>query len=182
MSVHDFDAMRAELGIAPGARILEAIDALPAEHQHAKRAHLDRLEHRYAALARAQPDVLPVLTGLASRGAKLGIVTRNSSEIALATLRRCGLAHFFGDHVVGRETAPPKPDPAGIERLLAAWRAPPSDAVMVGDFAFDLEAGARAGTATVYFDPARSHRWADQADVHITSYGELVKLLEKSWD
>ncbi|MFI5316442.1 MAG: HAD family hydrolase, partial [Myxococcota bacterium] len=94
------------------------------------------------------------------------------------TLRACGLARYFAPEcVVGREAAAPKPDPQGIRRLLAHWRAEPHQAVMVGDYRYDLLAGRAAGTATVYVDRERAFPFAEHADVSVDSLAALAALL-----
>jgi phosphoglycolate phosphatase-like HAD superfamily hydrolase len=119
-----------------------------------------------------------LLETLAARGARLGIVTRNSWRNAGETLRACGLARFFDlACVVGREAAAPKPSAAGIHRLLAGWRAPPSQAVMVGDYLYDLQAGRCAGTATVHVDPTGRFPYAEHADLAVRSLDELADAL-----
>jgi phosphoglycolate phosphatase-like HAD superfamily hydrolase len=79
--------------------------------------------------------------------------------------------------VLGREAAAPKPDPEGIRRLLAHWRAEPHQAVMVGDYRYDLLAGRAAGTATVYVDFRGGFEFAEHADVSVDSLGALAALL-----
>ena len=60
--------------------------------------------------------------------------------------------------------------------LLSGWDAPAHQAVMVGDFSFDIEAGRRAGTATVYFDVNRSFAFSDAADVTVHRLSTLTAL------
>jgi len=79
--------------------------------------------------------------------------------------------------VLGREAAAPKPDPAGIRRLLAHWRAGPHQAVMVGDYRYDLLAGRAAGIATVYVDLTRGFQFREHADVAVHSLAALTELL-----
>jgi len=119
-----------------------------------------------------------LLDALVARGARLGILTRNTFASAQETLRVCGLARFFDDAcIVGREIAAPKPDPDGIHRLLGDWRAAPHEAVMVGDYRFDLLAGRAAGTATIYVDPSGAFPFAEHADVSVRSLAELFERL-----
>jgi phosphoglycolate phosphatase-like HAD superfamily hydrolase len=67
--------------------------------------------------------------------ATVGVLTRNSLDNALATLEHCGIAHHFADGcVIGRDEAPPKPSPDGIDRMLRGWDALPSSGVIFGDF------------------------------------------------
>jgi phosphoglycolate phosphatase-like HAD superfamily hydrolase len=48
---------------------------------------------------------------------------------------------------------------------------------MVGDYVFDLEAGRRAGSATVYIDPTGEFPWQDSADLPITNLAEITAML-----
>ena len=182
VAVHDFDAIRAALDLPPGEPILEAISARGARHGPAHAAalyrRLDELELGFARMARAQAGAAALLEALRARGVRLGIVTRNSVALAAETLQRAGLQHFFAPaHVIGRESAAPKPEPDGIRLLLDAWQAEASDAVMIGDFLYDLQAGARAGTATVYYDAESAGRWSAQAHLHVGHHDELRSLL-----
>ena len=178
VAVHDFDAIRSELGLPAGKPILEELASLPEAEARALFVRLDALELALARRARAADGAAELLGALRARGARLGILTRNSFANSLETLRACGLAAFFDPAcIVGREAAAPKPDPGGIHHLLGSWRAAPSDSVMVGDYRFDLLAGRAAGTATVYVDGSGAFPFADQADLSVRSLVELVEQL-----
>lgn len=177
MAMHDFDAMRRELGLPDGVPILEALAALPPALAQQKRRSLDAMELDMAHAAMEQPGASDLLAELVAEGAKLGIVTRNGRRIADATLAACGLSQYFGeDDIVSRDCAPAKPDPAGIALLLQRWAAPASEAVMVGDYRFDLEAGRRAGCATVHINVDDGETWPHLTDVSVTSLTELLAL------
>ncbi len=175
VAVHDFEAIRLELGLPPGAPILEAIAQLPAAERVAMHAHLDAIELALARRTREQPGAHALLSALQTRGVQLGVLTRNSTEIALLTLQAAGLASFFPpEHVIGRDQAAPKPDPAGVHALLKRWNALAADTVLVGDFVFDLHAAKRAGLArAIYFDHDASARFASEADLTVTTLDEL---------
>jgi HAD superfamily hydrolase (TIGR01549 family) len=136
-----------------GQPILETLANLPPQQAAPLRRRLDAIELQIARQARPQPGARELLAGLQGRGARLGILTRNSRRNARETLSVCGLLEFFEPAwILGRESAAPKPDPDGIQRLLKSWDAPLAAAVMVGDYLFDLVAGRRAGAAAVYVD------------------------------
>ncbi len=178
IAIHDFDAIRAELGLPEGRPILEELARLPEPQARALFVRLDALELALAQRARPAEGAVELLQALSERGARLGILTRNSHANSLETLRACGLAHFFArECIVGREAAAPKPDPGGIHRLLGGWKAEPRDSVMVGDYRFDLLAGRAAGTATVYVDTTGAFPFAAHADVSVRSLAELVARL-----
>jgi len=178
VAVHDFAAIRAELGLQPALPILEQIARLPPARAGEVMARLDAIELELAAQARAAEGAVELLERLASRGARVGIVTRNSFANAQATLRACALEDFFAPGcVLGREAAAPKPDPSGIARLLAHWGGAPHEAVMVGDYRWDLLAGRAAGALTVYVDPEREFPFAELADLSVDSLAALAQRL-----
>jgi HAD superfamily hydrolase (TIGR01509 family) len=174
VSAHDFAAIRAELGLPHGQPILEALAALPERVAAPLWRRLDALELELARRARPAPGAEPLLRALQRRGANLGILTRNSLANTEVTLQAAGLRDFFAaEDLIAREHAPPKPRPDGIRRLLARWNAPPEQAVMVGDYRFDLEAGRAVGVATVYVDLDGSRAFAEHADLRVLGLEEL---------
>lgn len=176
-AMHDFDAMRAELGLPAGVPILEALAAMDAEEAREKRQALDAMELRMAAEAEPQPGSHELLSQLRERGAQLGIVTRNGREIADVTLRACGLDGYFEPNaIISRDCCEAKPHPAGVQLLLERWSAPTGDAVMVGDFLFDLQAGHTAGVDTVHMDVEGVFEWPEVMKWGVRSLEELGRL------
>lgn len=176
---HDFDAIRTELGLPQGRPILEQIAELAPARAKATLEHLARIEIEIASRAVPHPGARELLEFLSRRGARLGILTRNSHAIALETLSRCDLGPFFHpDFILGREACDPKPSPDGIHKLLEIWKASPSEAVMVGDYRFDIESGREAGTATVYVGPVAKGEWTALADLRVEDLHELKSHLE----
>ena len=179
VAIHDFAAIKRELGLEPGRPILEQLAELPVAQAEAKYQRLDEIEGEVARRASPQPGARELLSALRKDGAALGVVTRNSHTNALATLSACGLSEFFQPaFVVGRESCAVKPSADGVHMLLSLWRADAADAVMVGDYLFDLVAGKDAGTATVYVDSSGHFPYADRADVCVRSLRELLSILE----
>ncbi|MDD2851781.1 MAG: HAD family hydrolase [Desulfuromonadaceae bacterium] len=173
--VHDFDYIRKKLDIPEISDILGHLDSLPEAEAAVLRARLYQIELKLAHKATPSPGAVETLTILHQSGAKLGILTRNDREIALLTLGMIGVGHYFADeNVLGRSDAPPKPDPAGIHRLLSEWGADPGDAVMVGDYLFDLQAGRSAGTTTVHVGRPDSKSWPEFTDIAVTSLADLA--------
>jgi len=172
VAIHDFDGLRARLGLPSGAPILETCEAHPDSNRLL--AEIDRWEEELAEEATAAPGVRTLLDWLSGR-ATLGVLTRNTRSTALRTLEVAGLAEYFDPAaVLGRDQAAAKPDPAGIELLLARWGAEGSDAVMVGDYLFDLQAGRAAGTATVWIDRIGGREFHEWADIRVSNLAHLV--------
>ncbi len=176
--VHDFDAMRRELGLPAGLGTLEGLAALPPAEQALRRAQLDEIGWRYVAQAQPQPGAEALLAALAARGARLGIVTRNARRNTTATLERIGFRRWFRDEdLITRDDCAAKPSPEPVLRLLAQWRGRPECAVLVGDAVYDLAAGRAAGAATVLLDPAGDAPHRPLADWCIRHLDELRAVL-----
>jgi HAD superfamily hydrolase (TIGR01509 family) len=172
---HDFDAIRAELGVPPGCLILEYLEGIASAKAAPIRARLHDLETKLANAAEAADGARELIEILSARGVDVGILTRNTRQNALDALRCIGLAKFFPGHVVlGREDHAPKPAPDGIEHLLAGWRGRHTHCVMVGDFRFDLEAGRNAGVTTVHVAPSDAECWPELTDHRFESLRELA--------
>ena len=177
-AMHDFDAMRAELELPAGVPILEALAVMDPTEAQLKHAALDAMELHMAADATPQPGSHELLEYLREQGAKLGIVTRNGKQIARATLVACGLDSFFTDEaIISRDCCKAKPDPAGVHLLLSRWSAEAGDAVMVGDYLFDLQAGHSAGVATVHMDVDSRFEWPQFTSVAVGSLQALKAQL-----
>lgn len=178
VAIHDFDAIRDALGLPQGRPILEQLTELPESEAQRLLDRLDTIEHDLTARATAQNGARELLESLEREGRRLGILTRNSHKNALKTLANCGLAEFFEpESVLGRESCAVKPSADGVRKLLAKWNALPQEAVMVGDYLFDLIAGREAGTATVYLDPTGRFEYVDRADVCVDNLCRLLELV-----
>lgn len=179
VACHDFEAIRASLGLPPGQLILEAIAQLPPDEAAAKSEQLAAMEMAIAATTQAQPGAQALLTRLQATGKRCGILTRNSKPIAHRTLEVCGLLPFFSDAtILSRDCCAPKPEPDGIHQLLNYWDGVPDRAVMVGDYVLDLLAGRRAGAATIHLDVTGAFNWPEHMDYGVESLEGLIALLE----
>jgi HAD superfamily hydrolase (TIGR01509 family) len=151
VAVHDFDGLKQELSLDPSRPLLEGLQALEGPRADAAWARVAAWERDHAALARPAEGVEALLEALRRQGRRLGVLTRNTREVALLTLAGAGLSDWFAhDDVLGRNCAAPKPAPDGVLRLLRGWRVGARDAVMVGDAPHDAWAGMRAGAIGVW--------------------------------
>ena len=174
VAVHDFSSFKERHGLPSDQPILEAMASLPPARVAALSEALEAWELELARTARPAPGAAELLRDLTHRGARLGLLTRNSHEVARITLSAARIDHFFEvEAILGRTCAPPKPSPAGIRRLLGHWGTTPQEAVRVGDYRFDIEAGRAAGLTTILVgrEGAPADGWG--AD-HV--YADLVGL------
>lgn len=164
LAVHDFPAIKRALDIPQCADILGHLAALPEDVAAAKHAWLLEHERELALTAAPAPGAIELVRSLRARGCRLGILTRNAHELALLTLQAIGLDDCFAvPDVIGRDEAPPKPDPGGLLHLAARWQVAPHELVMVGDFRFDLECARAAGACSVLVNLAENP-WPQLAD------------------
>lgn len=158
--------------------ILQFLSTLPSAEAASRHARLIEIEYELADKTSAAPGAGRLLEQLLRRDARVGILTRNTREIALHTLGLIGLKGYFtSDDILGRDEAVPKPHPDGIEKLLSAWGNVPDETVMVGDYLFDLQVGRAAGTATIHVDSSSAFRWPELADLSVATLEELVDAM-----
>ncbi len=178
VACHDFDHIRNQLGLPQGVAILEALEAYPASQSRALHQQLYDWEMELAHQARPQPGALDLLERLQVNGHKLGILTRNSLEIAFTTLKACGFSQFFhADNILGRESCAPKPDPAGVLQLMRQWGSRGENTVVVGDYLFDLQSGYTAGAHTIHFDVDGNSCWPEVTHIRISDFSEITELV-----
>lgn len=174
----DFDQMRQEMNLPPGMPILEELAGLP-DGPHLQHCLRVLAQHERAGAMRASlmPGVRAALDELIRLQLRLGILTRNSRDMTRLTLERLDL-HFT--HIMTRDDAPPKPDPAGLLAISGQWGVRPAEILFVGDYLFDLQAGRQAGMATVLYAPNGRPPYADEADHVIDHFSQLPALLHAS--
>ena len=173
----DFDAIRADLDFAPKQLILETVDRLPAGAEKDRcHAVLRKHELRGAQRATLMPGVAGFLEALAERSIRTGILTRNSRESTDITLHRLQLELH---PVLTRDDVPAKPDPAGLLSICKDWACGPSEAIYVGDYLFDIQAGQNANMRTVLYAPASLPEYAHLADHTLRSFHDATQLLDQ---
>jgi len=177
--VHDFDRLRAELGLPAGVGTLEGLQQVPEPRRSELAERLNEIGWEYALLSKLQAGAREFLDALVARGCRLGVVTRNNRRNLDESLRLIECEDLFPAEVrLSRDDPPAKPAPDPLLRLLRDWQASAEDAVMVGDAIYDLKAGRAAGTATLYLDPSGGEGpHGDWADARFASWLELLPRL-----
>jgi len=178
VAVHDFKAIKEALGVPEEADILYHLDSLPTEQSAQLHIQLDSIERDLSTQAVAARGAAELLSQLAEDGCTVGILTRNTHDVARLTLEYAGLGEFFREpaFIIGRYDAAPKPDPEGALQLASLWGASPDEIVVAGDYLYDLLCGRNLGCATVHVDPAGLFRWRELADIQVTSLRELAEM------
>ena len=178
IAVHDFNAIREELGIPEGQPIVKTLESLPLKESRNKKKKLQEIEEELALNASPAPGVEKLLETLNSQNYFFGILTLNTRENAWITLKALGLSEYFTmKSVIGRWCAEPKPSPNGIKKLLNHWNVYANEALIVGDYLYDLQVGRAAEIATVHVDPSGNFEWPELADISVCSLNELTEML-----
>ena len=177
VAVHDFEAIKRALEIPPSDDILHHLAALPAAEAASKHAWLLQHGRELAEAAQPAPGAVALVRELQARDYRLGILTRNAHGLALLTLQAIGLADCFASvDVIGRDEAPPKPDPGGLLHLAEQWQVPTQALVMVGDYLFDLECARAAGAHGVLVN-LPENPWPALCSGYAEDCAELLRQL-----
>jgi len=125
---------------------------------------------------RLYPGVREALDALAARH-PLAVLSNKLGDMSRAILAGLGVADRFA-RITGGDEVPKKPDPAGLQQLLAELRRSPAEAAMVGDSANDIRTGKAAGAPTVgvRYGYDRDGMLAQAPDAVIDAAGELPAL------
>ena len=174
---HDFEGIRRELHLPAGRPILEEIAKLSEPEASLAIERLDRIEYEVACKAVPHLGAAHMLTELRARHCQVGVFSRNSARSVWETLKRCEMETLFQPHhVMTRESCDPKPNPKGIHVLLSRWQGRAAEAVMVGDYLYDMMAGRDAGVVTVGFDGYGHFQWNDYADYCVSDLPGILDL------
>lgn len=108
-------------------------------------AQLEALEVTGCSRPVLLPGTVLLLQKLKSRGARVGIVTRNCRRVSSQLVTQFALPH---DVLLTRDDVPrTKPHPEHLWEALRLLGTPPESAAMVGDHWMDIQAGRDAGCA-----------------------------------
>jgi HAD superfamily hydrolase (TIGR01549 family) len=173
----DFNVIRREMGFpADAGPLLELMQKMsPSQRQKADQILLAHEQQavRHSSLNEGAAETL---SALRMAGLPIGILTRNLKENALAVAARHGL-HF--DLIVGREDGPAKPDPFGVLHICKAFGVAAREAIVIGDYVFDLICARNAGAIPVWF---RNHGATDDfsssADHTIDALPQLLTIID----
>jgi phosphoglycolate phosphatase len=124
------------------------------------------------------PGVAETLDQLRDRGFKMAVLTNKPVGISQAILDGLGVGERFFRVYGGGSFEQKKPDPAGVEKLLAEAGAGRDEALMVGDSAVDVRtarnAGIRCCGVTYGFQPETLV--TEPPDILIDRFEELAGL------
>ncbi len=173
----DFDQIRRDIGYTDGP-ILEAMAKMPDEQRRKAQVILDKHEQEAAEESELNPGAIELLDLLRQQNYPIGLLTRNSRASVKIICQKHGLSF---DAVSTREDeGPDKPDPHPFLQLSKMLKVNPTEAIMVGDYLFDLLCGKNAGAKTVLIKTNKDHEnYIHEADFAIDRLNELPQIIQK---
>jgi HAD superfamily hydrolase (TIGR01549 family) len=169
----DFPAIKAEMGIG-NQPILEALAEMDVQRRELAQAILLRHEERAAAESVLNPGCHELLDWINQNQIPIALITRNSRRSVDVVMKRHDL---FIDVLITRDDGMFKPDPAPL--LVACQRlgADSTNAWMIGDGVYDVQAGLAAGMRTVWLSHGRKREFQAQPWLVVTDLHELLNVL-----
>ena len=172
----DFDAIRQEIGLArDSGPLLESMEKMTPQQRRKAEKILLKHEQQAVVESRLNNGARETLSTLRASGIHIGILTRNKRDNAYAIARKHDLKF---DAVIGREEGPVKPDAFGVLQLCRQFGVEPAEAMLVGDYLFDLLCAKTAGACAVLL--ANHHQaddFAGYADFCIENIAEILDII-----
>jgi phosphoglycolate phosphatase len=119
------------------------LDAVP---EDALRRFLVQYDQRLTNHTRPYEGMAAVLAMLRAAGHSLAVLTNKPQHATIKILERLDLAAAFSDVVGGDTAAGRKPNPMGLQQIMARANVTAEATVLVGDSPVDLRTTRRAGT------------------------------------
>ncbi|MEN6384629.1 MAG: HAD family hydrolase [Phycisphaerales bacterium] len=173
----NFDQIREEIGLAHDAGpLLEEMNKMTTAQR--QKAEQILYKHEQAALENStlNKGAAKTFEKLAELKIPVGILTRNTRKNAAEVARKHNLKF---DAVIDREDGPVKPHPFGVHKLCEYFNITPAQAIVVGDYLFDLQSAKAAGALAVLMKNSQSaDKFAPFADFTIDSLTEIIDIIE----
>jgi HAD superfamily hydrolase (TIGR01549 family) len=170
----DFAAIRAEIGI-DGPLLEYRAQADEAEKRRVDEI-LDRHERRAAGTCTLCEGAEEMLSFLRAHGVRTALLTRNSRQSVNTVLARHNLQFDF---IVSREDSAPKPSPEPVFLICKRFGVQPGEALVVGDYLYDIQTGQAAGARTILVRGPHRHSFEAQPDHEVASLHEARAVMQK---
>ena len=176
----DFDEIKAAIGCPHEIPVLEYMRGItdPVRRQQISDL-LDTFEMRGAEISNPNAGAEAIIPYLKNQGILAGILTRNTLKTVIRAFENFECTEISGfDVVITRDDQlKPKPHPEGILWAAEKMGIKPQNILMVGDFAFDMEAGRKGGAITVFLDNHGKQRAEIARAFSISALEELRKII-----
>jgi len=152
--------------------------------------NVDKLVELYFIYQNKHPDLIfsysgvkRVLMQLTKKKIKLAVVTGSYRTSAHNKLSAAGIAKYFHVIVAGDDDNDSKPSPAPYLRAAKLLGVKPSECLVVGDGASDMESGKRAGcvVARAMYGYGSREPTRYKPDFKVNSIKEIVKVVQTTF-
>jgi HAD superfamily hydrolase (TIGR01509 family) len=173
----DFDAIRGEIGLAKDSGpVLESMEKMTVEQRRDAEEILHNHEQKAVIESQLNPNAKETLSALRQVGIHIGVLTRNKRDNALAIAEKHDLEF---DTVIGREDGPVKPDAFGVLQICERFGIKPKEALLVGDYLFDLQCAKSAGAVAVLLaNHNQADKFVEYADFRIEDISEILDIID----
>ena len=170
-----FDAVRWKIGMG-GDKLMPAVSGLSEDSPEGKRISTRRGEIFQAEfLPQVQPfrGAKDLVAACKTRGLTVVAASSAQADELRKLLKIAGASWLLDGATSSDDAEESKPDPDILQAALRQAKAKPSDALMIGDTPYDVEAAQRAGVGVIAF---RCGGWADQ------DLGGARAIYDGPWD
>ena len=172
----DFDAIREQMGLAKDSGpVLESMRKMSPERRKEAERILHCHESRAVSESKLNAGARETLDALRRAGIPIGILTRNKRSNAMAVAEKHNLQF---DAVVDREDGPAKPDAFGVLEICQQFGVRPREALVVGDYLYDLLCAKAAGAVPVLLANSNNTKFAEHADFTIERIDQILEIIE----
>ncbi len=157
----EFAHVRRLIGMG-GDKVVPEITGLDDESDEAKKVKKRRgeiFQERYLPTLQPFPRARELLERFAADGMTLVVATSASKDDMGKLLEKAGIKDLIEEKTSQSDVEASKPDPDVIEAAVEKAGCKPSEAVMLGDTPYDVEASRRAGVPCVAL---RCGGWGDE--------------------
>jgi HAD superfamily hydrolase (TIGR01509 family) len=174
----DFDLIREEMGLDRNSGpVLESMQKMASQERRRAEEILRYHENRAVIESKLNDGAKETLVILRKADIRIGILTRNKRSNAEAIAHKHNLKF---DAIVDREDGPAKPDAFGVLQICKQFGIVPQEAMLVGDYLFDLLCAKAAGAVAVLLaNNDRAGEFAEYADYVIESIDQVIQIIEE---
>ena len=170
-----YERVRALIGMGGDNLLPEAIqieqDSPQGEALSKRRGEI--FKERYLKTINPFRATRELLQRMRAEGLELAVASSAQEDELKPLLEIAGAADLIDSKTSSDDAESSKPDPEIIQAALKRLKMPPSEALMLGDTPYDIEAAQRAGVKTVAF---RSGGWKDDG------LAGAIAIYDGPWD
>jgi HAD superfamily hydrolase (TIGR01509 family) len=173
----NFDDIREEIGLArDSGPLLESMEKMTVQQREDAEKILHFHEQKAVTESKLNANAKQTLSALRAAGIRIGILTRNKHENALAIAKKHDLKF---DTVIGREDGPVKPDAFGVLRICEQFGVEPKETMLIGDYLFDLLSAKAAGAVAVLLaNQNQVDEFVEHADFCVDDISRILEIID----